>query len=294
VPPEKGDYFIDLNQFMKDRLKIDPSGKEAEKNWMRLDRISQRAWTAKEHPDFAGWLEANARPLALTVEATKRPKYYSPMVLAKSWEGSAGLIHALLPAVQKCRGLANALAARAILRLGEGKYDEAWQDFLACHRLGRLIGRGGFVIESLVGIAIDNVAAKADVAYLEAIRADPKRIESCLRDLQKLPPAPEIVDKVNWGERVMMLDTIMMVDRHGFKYLEALSNGNAKEAKVLGQALGEAILEDIDWDPALRNANQWYDRMTIAARGRDRATREKNWTRIESDLKALRTKLIDS
>jgi hypothetical protein len=146
----------------------------------------------------------------------------------------------------------------------------------------------------LIGVAIDNVAAKADLAYLERIKGDSKRIESSLRDLQKLPPTPERAEKVNLGERFMVLDTIMMVDRHGFKYLEALSDGHDKEANPQGEKLAALILKDIDWDPALRNANQWFDRMTAAARGQDRPTREKDWVKIENDLKSLKAKLLES
>jgi len=299
VPPDKGDYFVDLNQFMKDRLKIDPKGKEAEKNWSLLERISQRPWTSKEHPDFGAWLEANDKPLAVTVEATKRTQYYSPVVVSKGGKGSGGLITALLPAPQKCRGLANALVARAMFRLGEGKYDEAWQDLLACHRLGQLVGHGGTLIEGLIGISIEFIAFRADLAFLERVQTDAKRIESSLGDLQKLPPFPELTDKIILGERFSILDTIQMVDRHGLWYLEALSDGHAKDpqdplAKEFAEGMRKAILENIEWDPAMRNANLLFDRMAAAARGRDRPTREKDWSWIESDLKTLRTNLVDS
>jgi peroxiredoxin len=289
IPPEKGEYFIDMDGFLKDRLKID--WKEAEKNWSRLDRVSQRAWTSKEDPDLAAWLEANSKPLALTIEASKRPQYYSPMVASKGNKGSGGLVSALLPAAQKCRGLGNALAAHAMLRLGEGKHDDAWQDLLACHRFGSLVGRGGTLIEGLIGVAIDGLAAKADLAYLEAIQTDPKRIEGCVRDLQKLPPPPQITDKLNLGERFSLLDTILMVDRHGIEYLEGLVDGQTKDSNPLKAVLVEQIVSGIDWDPALRRANEWYDRMAAAARGQDRSAREKEWGQIESDLKGLRAKI---
>jgi hypothetical protein len=216
------------------------------------------------------------------------------MVTSKGSKGSGSLIEALLPAPQKCRGLANALVARAMLRLGEDKLDDAWQDLLACHRLSRLVGRGGTLIEGLVGIAVDGQAAKADLTYLERIRTDAKRIDNCLRDLQKLRPPAALADKVNLGERFSVLDTIMMVDRHGLGYVEALAGGQFKNADPLGEELAELIVKDIDWDPALRNANRWFDRMAAAARGQDRPIREKDWSRIESDLKALRVKVVDS
>jgi hypothetical protein len=292
--PEKGEYFINSDHFMKDRLKIDPRGKEAEKYWLQLERIAQRVWSRKEKPEFAAWLEANYKPLEITIDATKRIKYYSPMVVSKGGKGSGALIGALLPAVQECRVLTNAFTGRAMLRVSEGKFDDAWQDLLACHRLGRLIGSGGTLIEGLAGIAIDGRASSADLAYLVAIKDDGKKIESCLSDLQRLPPFPELADKVNFGERFSILDTIQMVDRHGIRYLEALSNGHSKEITPFVEAVRESIVENIDWNPAFRNANQLFDRMVAAARERDRSNRAREWSRIDADLKTLRIKILES
>jgi peroxiredoxin len=291
LPPENGDYFVDIGRFMQIRKKAIPNGQEF---WDVFDRSSHRVWTSKDHPDFAAWLNFNAKPLALVIEASKRPKYYLPMVSSRGNGGYSGLIACLLPSVQKCRGLASTLCARAMLRVGESKYDEAWQDLLACHRLGRLVGRGGTLIEGLVGIAIDNVASSADLAYLEAIRDDGRKIESCMNDLQKLPPFPPLADKINWAERFSLLDSIMMVDRHGLKYLEALSDGNAKDANPLADEIAELILKDIDWDPAMRNANKWFDRMAAAADRTDPMARRKEWQQIDHELRNLRAKVVES
>ena len=48
----------------------------------------------------------------------------------------------LMPTVQRGRELATALTARAMLHLAEGRSDAAWQNLLACHRLGRHVARG--------------------------------------------------------------------------------------------------------------------------------------------------------
>ena len=107
----------------------------------------------------------------------------------------------LLPGVQKSRELGAALAARAMLRAGEGKFDDAWADLLACHRLGRLVGRGGTLIEGLVGVAVDQIAANADLAYLERANLTAERIRDRLQDLRALPPRSPMADKVDVGER---------------------------------------------------------------------------------------------
>src|SRR5262249_30761951 len=185
------------------------------------ERVTGRPWTAKQYPQIAAYLKANEKPLALVVEGTKRPHYFSPLVP----KGDAGLIGALLPGVQKCREFASTLTARAMLHLGEGRYEDAWQDLLACHRLGRLVARGGTMIEAPVGLAIDNIASGANLVYLDRARLSTKQVMERLRNLQQLPTIPAVADKVDLGERFLLLDIGMMVNRGGIRTLEGLSGG---------------------------------------------------------------------
>ena len=194
------------------------------------------------------------------------------------------MIGALLPAAHKCRGLAGALAARAMLRIGDGAIADAWQDLLACHRLGRLVGRGGTLIEGLVGMAINSVACNADRLFLSSPSLDAKQIEQCLRDLQQLAPLPGVAEKVSLTERFMFLDTVVMLDCHGMGYLEGLSGGKPGQP----DPLAERILDGIDWDPTLKSANQWYDRLAAALREKDRAAREKKLDQIDMELKKVK------
>jgi hypothetical protein len=105
---------------------------------------------------IARWLKTNDKPLAMVIQATQRPDYYNPLVSRKSGdEGWYGLVGDLLPGAVKCaREAAPALAARAMLHAGAGRFADAWQDLLACHRLGRLIARGADHDEFLVGATI--------------------------------------------------------------------------------------------------------------------------------------------
>jgi hypothetical protein len=283
-PPERGEYFLGLTAYVRDHVLLAPA--EWNAVFLEQDRARRRVWAASDYPHIAGWLKANDKPLALVIEATKRPDYFNPLVTRKSAKGStSGLIGAPLPSVQKCRELATALTARALLRTGQGDFDGAWQDLLACHRLGRLVGRGGTLVEALVGIAIDQVAATADVAFLERARLTPRQIRNCLRDLQALPPLPSMADKVDLAERLVFLDTLQFVRRGGVGALEALADVPAPRRP---DPAAQAALDKVDWAPALRVGNYWYDRMTEALRAKDRPGREKELDRIEQDLKALK------
>jgi hypothetical protein len=283
-PPEQGDYFIGLSRYLKEHARIkDP--KRVSELADELERVAERPWRAKEHPLLAGWLKANGKPLALIVAATRRPRYFMPLVATRTGQGPSGLLNALLPSVQKCRECARALGARAMLRVAQGRTDKAWQDLLACHRLGRLVAQGGTLIEGLVGLAVDNMTGNADLALLERSNLNVKQIKARLGDLRKLPPMPPIADRVDLAERFFFLDTIMMINRRGIDYLGDMSGG--RRLKAASQA-ERRLVENINWDPALRDANRWFDRLVAAMRVKDRVTREKQLHQIERELKQLK------
>src|SRR5439155_24007823 len=107
----------------------------------------------------------------------------------------------LLPHAPQCGDLAAALAVRATLRAGEGRYDEAWQDLLACHRLARHLAHGASLVEHLVGIAVETIACDADLVLLDRTKRDAKALQGYLTDLQKLPPMPPLAGAVDLCER---------------------------------------------------------------------------------------------
>lgn len=287
-PPDNGDYFVDAFEFLRERRKVpqEAAAAFAEKLSAEITFLSRRPWKAADFPDHAAWLKANAKPLDLVVQASGRSRYFNPLVSRPDKEGRKLLIGALLPGVQKTRSFAQALTERAMLHLGEGKVDEAWQDLLACHRLGRLVSQGGTLIEGLVGIAIDQIASEGDQAFLAFADADAARLKKCARDLRALPslaPLARLVDR----ERFLLLDGIMALAHGGTNadVLQALGGGSDGGGTDL---LSRLMLAVIDWDPALRIANEWYDRMVAVLGEMDRAVRQKKLTEIESDLRKLR------
>src|SRR5262249_40182049 len=79
APPEKGDYFIPQTRYAKEQFKIEP-GAALEAYRDEIGRAAQRPWKVKQYPRVAEWLKANEQPLAVVLEATKRPRYFSPLV----------------------------------------------------------------------------------------------------------------------------------------------------------------------------------------------------------------------
>jgi hypothetical protein len=276
--PPSGNYFISLRQHTM-------SGGPAAVNAVSdaLNKCAARPWTANENPTLNSWLQANEKPMALVAEAATRTHYYNPLIPERDGKGSKGLISTLLPSVQACRDLAAAFACRAMLNIGHGQAAAAWQDLLTCHRLGRLVGRGATLIEGLVGMAIEVIACRAEVVFLDRARPDLKTVEQCLRDLAVLPPLPDAIEKLNIGERFMFLDHIMQVDRRGVGYFESMGDGRAP------MPFSADAFDGTDWDPALERANKWFDRLTAIARLPQRGTRVQKFTEFTNELNALKS-----
>jgi hypothetical protein len=281
VPPRDGNYFIGLNTFSRETLRLTDEQQEALAEFQR--RAMQRMWTQKDCPPLAEWLKVNEKMLVTVHEAVKRLEYFNPLVSRRQAGDPSTLIAVLLPTVQKCRELGFALATRATLRLSEKKYDESWQDILACHRLGRLLARSATLIETRVGFAICQMASNATLAYLERADLSSEQAAKRWKDLQALPPLKPMVNQIHIGERMMALDTFQMVHRGGPTGLNLTFDPNrdptAEERKAL---------DKLDWTSAMQSTNKWYDRLSAAVQIKDRLAREKEFDKFEEELKEVR------
>ena len=293
APPEQGEYFVSWDKYFRAHDKGPPEDVLGEfdvdeREWRRQweDRVSTAAkwpWKASDLPEVAGWLKANEKPLALMIEAGRRPKYYNPLVSTSTDPAGIRLIGTLLPSSQKCREIARALTCRAMCRAGDGDYEAAWQDLLACQRLGRMLARGATLIEELVGFAIVSVATSAQVTMVGHGPHPPERLRAWQADLKNLPPMPPQADKLGQAERFIFLEVLQSVARNGPEVLEALEGpGNGKKRK--NQVLDQMLSRSIDFDPAFRAVNDLFDRCEAASRQSDRQSRKEAMADIHDDV----------
>jgi hypothetical protein len=287
VLPEEGEYFVTLRKYMTDHVRGDPE--DVDKSIGKLGPLASRKWTTADHPEIDGWLKANEKPLALIVEATKRTHYYSPITPPQNARGSAGLLEALLPVAQLSREISTALASRAMLKAARGEVDSAFEDLIACHRFGRQIGRGGTLMEGLVACAIEQIAFRSALSFLECAKPDAKRITRYQGDLQTLPALPDVAEIVDRTDRFTTLELMMLVDRDGAGYLDF---GN-KDAPIKNDAATEQMMEGMDWDPALEAANRWMDRYVGIFKQKHRAERVKQLELFVTDLRELKEMVED-
>lgn len=290
--PEKGDYYVSLDKYAeRSSGEQKPTAKASEERANILlekrDQAMKRPWSKQEFPILAGWLAANEKPLALVLAASKRPRRYDPLI-----SGDGSVIGILLPTVMQYREAARAFAARAMLRVGEGRVNEAWEDLLACHRLARLAGQGPTLIEGLVAFAVDGIACAADQALLQHVQLASAQIARLRVDLDTLPPMPRMVDKIDVAERFFYLDCAGMVARHGVSSLAMLTGGSQPKSPVKS-LVDSTVTAAVEWDHVLRMGNSWYDRMTDAFAKRTRAERQVALRKIDDDIHKLATRAKD-
>ncbi|MBN2022158.1 MAG: hypothetical protein JW809_05145 [Pirellulales bacterium] len=307
--PESGDYFFDLRQLAPNRTTgakpaaAGPETKARDDAWSQLDEAKSRPWSSREFPALAEWLAANDAPLALVVEASKRPRRYDPLCCSEG----IPLIAVLLPAIQHYRNVALALCARAMLRLDEGRVDDAWRDLLSVHRLARLVGQGPTLVDALVATSVEEMACAADQALLQHARLAPGQLARIREDLDRLPAMPARADKIDSAERFTYLDNVFVCSREGLASLGQvpdmvkLPDGSTLELsewkglkKTIHSLVRHGAGTEIDWDVVLRLGNSWYDWIAGAYRQPTRAQRREALRKLTDDLAALRRTAEDA
>ncbi len=284
LPPEKGNYFVSLSDFAGQENLDDPF-------YDQHDAAMSRPWSKKQYPDVARWLRANRKPLKLAVEATRRPRYYSPLVATGE---HPMLVAVLLPGISEHRGIARALVARAMLQANAGEIEAARADLMACHRLARLVAQGATLIDSLVGIAIEEMALRADASLAHFGNLSADQIRALAADLAALKPLPPVVEKMDRGERYMYLDSVATIAREGPSALSGLAMGSVREKDPMQRTLETMAANAlVDWDIVLRIGNSYYDRLVDAMSRPTHAECAAAMDEITEDIESLAKRAKD-
>jgi hypothetical protein len=280
--PDTGDYYVPFDAFAKSAAaKPRPAGQKIvrqEELMKQYLAASGRPWSREELPLLAEWLAANEKPLALAVEASKRPRFFDPLVP----EGAGTMVGASRETMRLNTDLGRGLVLRALLRLGEGQTEEAWADLLACQRFARLVGQGPMLIDALVAVVIEGLALSGDQALLENAPLTAARALRMREELGKLPPMPKMVDAIDGPERYMFLDCVAAVARGESPMFE----WGVPEEGPLESLRDPAARSAIDWDLVLRMGNGWYDRSADVLRQPTRARRRAAAAAITEDIEA--------
>ena len=256
-PPERGEYLKSLFELV-DKSKMTEA--QVDQLYKVQFLTMKQPWQSQRYSRIAYWLANNQIPLKHFRLASQRSKYYSPIIVDTEEPHDPGLLMlALLPGPQESRDGARLLCSQAMLSLGQRRVNDAWSDLLACKRLGRLIGQGPTIIESLIGTAIEGLSHEAMVTLIRESSLTHQQINQFREQLKAVPPISPLHKKIDLTERCMVLDALGAIARRSTSDLESLEL--SMEMSKLAKIVATFDLK-IDLDTAYRVCNQKANRLT--------------------------------
>ena len=300
---EKGDCYIDLQEYAKHspvwRRLLDTPFEDNKSLFNQESATLKRPWSRQEFPFIVAWLAANEKPLSILIEASKRPRFFDPIVPGHDMNQVYMLSpDHFCPSMLYWGWLAypdyiRALLTRAMAKLYDGKTDEAWEDILACHRLARLVGQGPMSGSAIVADGIDGKVLYSDRVLLGNARLTADQLAGMRKDLDELPPMPRMADKFDIGERFPCLDWALKCQRKGLATLKkcltrAAGFHSDKKCHEAAKATLDLISSNagIDWDIVLRTVNSCFDQIVDAQCKPTRSERAKTWRNVEDVILA--------
>ena len=253
--PEDAQYFVSAQEYEEqaDRRAPRQPADHKERDFLeRVDKATLRPWSAADFPDVAAWLRVNEKPLAVALEASRRPRCHLPLV---STRRPASMTQGSLRVFPLgCPDIAEALAARAMMKLEGGDVQGAQAELMACHRLARLIGQEPLLIGRLTAWNVQLFAADGTAAAATSGKLSARQAKAFLDDLHSLAPLSDFAECIDKGERFFTLDVVMELSR------------GTPLSEITGSEGREDTGVNADWNVMLRTFNVWFDRFVALYR----------------------------
>jgi hypothetical protein len=306
VPPAKGNYIVDWSacvwdhEFKAGHLDVMPTAKfdefpSPDPEMLKLDSTaSTRLWTDKDYPLLAQCILANERPLALIVEASRRPGMFLPIETSVQ---DGRMFDLVMPVYAGVRGAGRLLLARATNKAGNGDIDGAMDDVLACHRLATQISQCYTMIEKLVGYFMDREASQAGMTILRSGKVNQAQARRMLTELQAVAPLESPMITQTQGERYVALDMAAVLATQGFeRTIEHIANRTNMSVYSGQPAVQEKLTlakaeTSVNWNDVLIRVNAMYDRYIPACQQQTYAQRQKAIKAVDAEVEKIQRRM---
>jgi hypothetical protein len=208
VPPEAG-IPVSWGEYARKELSLPQEIAEATDEL--LVNARERPWKRGEFPRIATWLDEQEDRFKLIAVAARKERFFQPLLLMPD----EPLVNAELPHAMLGREFTRGLQARAMLHVGEGRFEAALDDIETIRRLARHIGAGSTMLENLIGGVMESMACQGYVAVVQHQRPAPQAAAKLLAWFDKMGPMPKLCDSLDVGERFIFLQTAQDMARLG-------------------------------------------------------------------------------
>ena len=248
--PEQGDYFITHDEYTKQHPE-----------WVREDLTDMNypfTWPTKVDDLTAHWVKDNTKALSLVTQASRQTRFFIPLFAGYRYET---MIEVLLPHLLPFRDCANALNARAIMRIKEGDMAGFRDDVVTAHRIARLLSHQPTLIERLVAMHMEKTTCEVERVALDTGKFSGDQARALATELDALGDLPSFTDAVDQGERVFALDTLQALARQGPVRAGELLNAVLQQPD--GGLAPPAVFRfvPIPYEALMRSVNQSNDRL---------------------------------
>lgn len=130
------------------------------------------------------WLDKNSEALSFIKQGTEKPYYWQTFQCEPKDNNS--MLCVLIPYLGEYRTLARGLRWQAYLSAEDKQYEKAFEDLLTLYKLGKHQKGKGFIVQNLVGTAIEALSINTAREILYRHNIGPQQLESFYNNLQAI------------------------------------------------------------------------------------------------------------
>lgn len=291
-PVQDDNHFVRYVTFALANDPNDTPGATINDNFSKL---MASPWSAEDFPLAAEWLKEMDAHLNKLVEGSKRTRYYTPYDVAIKRDTNEDelppMMSISLESALDQYVIAKALSVRSMYRIGRGDLNGAWSDLQAIRRISCHVAGGQFAIESEVGFTLDAFAIRGEQCLLKCELTE-DQARRFLSDLERLPYLTPLAEKWDTSLRFTNLDAMQVVahctdQKTGKKLIHLMKSGKLLNTPSDASGIDEIV---IDWDPAFKTVNQWFDRLVAASGEKTLVKQARLLEELQGDYDRLKTK----
>jgi len=243
------------DRYVKETL---PGIPEDYATWEQYDHefLSTTPWTIEENPLMECWLQDCSPALDIIAEAVQKPAFMFPRV--PRGDGVFVFVSMEMPDVLAARLYAYGLRARANYRIAQEDFDGAFDDIIACLRLGRHVGHLGTTVHAVVGFDVETRPKGIDFNFPDGEQPSAEQLLRLLDAIDNLPSRVKL-ETFYEMERFMGLESIQSLMR--CRTNPAAMQGGW-ECLIGSPATGFHLVlywTGIDWNTIFTRINRMYD-----------------------------------